>query len=276
MTADRNTDTDRVAAVALHPFKTELCSVPDGMPVATGDMVIIQDEDGEDLGRVDVFRDSDEPRSRVLRAATPADVERRREMDERTPRALALFARLRDEHHLRMRVVGAHWRLDARKVCFYFASEDRLDFRVLHKAISSTLGARVAIKQVGVRDHARIQGGLGACGREVCCKSFIRELRPIALRMARQQNLFVEPSKISGLCGKLLCCLAFEVDVYQQWLREMPMLGTPVITQRGPATVAALDVIKRRVQLRYPDGAEENVALEELNRETTSHTAERD
>jgi cell fate regulator YaaT (PSP1 superfamily) len=268
-------DDDRVALVELHTFKTEYCDLAAGVQVQPGDAVIIQDEDGEDLGHVVAFRDSDEPRSRILRPATAEDVARRGAMDARTPEALRLFTRLRDEHRLRMRVVGAHWRLDGRKVCFYFASEDRLDFRALHKAVSTALGARVAIKQVGVRDHARMLGGLGACGREVCCKSFIRELRPIALRMARQQNLFVEPAKISGLCGKLLCCLAFEVDVYQQWLREMPMVGTRLVTGRGVAAVSGLDVIRRRVNLHYDDGTDESVALEEIGGETTSQAAGR-
>jgi cell fate regulator YaaT (PSP1 superfamily) len=253
--------------VELHPFKTEPCEVPPGLQVETGSLVVIQEEEGEDLGRVTGPSDSDEARSRVLRTATGDDIARRRDLDEKTPPALALFDRLKAEAHLNMRVVGAHWRLDRRKVCFYFASEERLDFRALHKAISTALNARVAIKQVGVRDHARVLGGLGPCGREVCCKSFIHELRPIALRMARQQNLFVEPAKISGLCGKLLCCLGFEDQVYQQWLREMPLLGTRIVTERGLAVVTGLDVVKRRVSLRFDDGSEQSVALEEMGAE---------
>jgi cell fate regulator YaaT (PSP1 superfamily) len=257
---------EQVAMVELHPFKTEACSVPVGVDIAPGSVVVIQDEEGEDLGRVVAAVDTDEPRSRIIRVATADDIAHRSELDNSTPQALGLFCRLKDEFKLNMRVVGAHWRLDRKKICFYFASEERLDFRALHKAVSTALNARVAIKQIGVRDHARVLGGLGPCGREVCCKSFIRELRPIALRMARQQNLFVEPAKISGLCGKLLCCLSFEDRVYQQWLKEMPMLGTKIVTERGIAVVTGLDVIKRRVNLRHDDGVEESVALEEMGR----------
>jgi cell fate regulator YaaT (PSP1 superfamily) len=122
----------------------------------------------------------------------------------------------------------------------------------------------VSIKQIGVRDHARLLGGLGPCGRNLCCRSFVRELKPIALRMARQQNLFVEPSKISGVCGKLLCCLAFEDQSYQQWLRDMPSNGTVVKTGQGPAVVTGHDAVRRRVTVRHKDGTEESVALEEL------------
>jgi cell fate regulator YaaT (PSP1 superfamily) len=252
------------AFVELHAFKTEPCDVPDGLTLAVGDIVVIQDEEGEDLGRLIAFSDSDESRSTVLRRATDEDVAQRGRLDADQPRLLDLFARLRREFKLEMRVVGAHWRLDRKKVCFYFASEDRLDFRALHKAVSSALNVRVAIKQIGVRDHARVLGGLGACGRELCCRSFIRELRPIALRMARQQNLFVEPGKISGLCGKLLCCLAFEDHAYQQLLKEMPMVGSHIMTDRGPAEVTALDVLKRRVSLKLEDDTLVSVALEEL------------
>ncbi|MCX6843782.1 MAG: regulatory iron-sulfur-containing complex subunit RicT [candidate division WOR-3 bacterium] len=253
-----------VALVELHPFKSELCDIPAGLAVRPGDVVVIQDEDGEDVGKFVSYEDSDESRSVVLRKASEDDLKRRQELDEETDQALEAFCRLKEEHRLGMRVVGAHWRLDRKKICFYFASEERFDFRALHKAVSAVLDSRVAIKQIGVRDHARLLGGLGPCGRDLCCRSFVRELKPIALRMARQQNLFVEPSKISGLCGKLLCCLAFEDQSYQQWLRETPSDGSTVKTERGPAVVTGHDAIKRRVAVRYEDGTEQSVALEDL------------
>jgi cell fate regulator YaaT (PSP1 superfamily) len=253
-----------VGLVELHPFRSEFCDIPDGLGVRPGDWVVIRDEEGEDLGHLVALSDADDSRSTVLRKATEEDAGRARQLDAETGRLLETFNRLKDQFHLTMRVVGAHWRLDRKKVCFYFASEERLDFRALHKAVSAALNLRVAIKQVGVRDHARVLGGLGPCGREVCCKTFVRELKPIALRMARQQNLFVEPAKISGLCGKLLCCLAFEDQAYQQWLKEMPSLGALVATPRGQGIVEGLDVLKRRVLVKYPDGAQQLVALEEL------------
>ncbi len=253
-----------VVLVEVHPFKSEVCDIPAGLAVHPGDVVVVQDDDGEDVGRVVSYEDSDESRSVILREANEEDLKRREQLDGETGKALETFCRLRDEYGLGMRVVGAHWRLDRRKICFFFASEERFDFRALHKAISTALDSRVSIKQIGVRDHARLLGGLGPCGRNLCCRSFVRELKPIALRMARQQNLFVEPSKISGLCGKLLCCLAFEDQSYQQWLRDMPSNGTTVKTERGPATVVTHDAIKRRVTVRYEDGSEQSVALEEL------------
>ena len=253
-----------VALVELHAFKSELCELPAGLAVRPGDVVVIRDDDGEDVGQLVSLEDSDEGRSTVLRKASADDLRRRQELDAETEKALAVFCRLKDEFKFGMQVVGAHWRLDRKRICFYFASEERLDFRALHKAVSAALASRVAIKQVGVRDHARVLGGLGPCGRELCCRSFVRELKPIALRMARQQNLFVEPAKISGLCGKLLCCLAFEDQSYQEWLREMPSVGSEVRTGQGPGVVVAHDATRRRMTVRYADGAERSVALEDL------------
>ncbi len=253
-----------IVLVEMHPFKSELCDIPAGLAVRPGDAVVIQDEDGEDAGRVIAYDDSDESRSVVLREATADDLRRRQELDDDTGKALDVFCRLKEEYGLGMRVVGAHWRLDRKKICFFFASEERFDFRALHKAVSIALDSRVSIKQIGVRDHARLLGGLGPCGRDLCCRSFVRELKPIALRMARQQNLFVEPAKISGLCGKLLCCLAFEDESYQQWLKEMPSDGATVDAERGPAVVIGHDAVRRRVTVRYEDGTEQSVALEEL------------
>ncbi|MEO0079297.1 MAG: regulatory iron-sulfur-containing complex subunit RicT [candidate division WOR-3 bacterium] len=260
--------------VELHPFKSELCSIPEGLQVELGEMVVIRDEEGEDLGRLVAFQrpesesePSDWSESVVVRKATEEDLRKWAELEEKASRARALFLRLKEEFRLEMKVVGAHWRLDRRKVCFYFVSEERLDFRALHKAVASALNVRVAIKQIGVRDYARVLGGLGQCGRELCCSLFLRELRPITLRMARQQNLFVEPAKISGLCGKLLCCLSHEAETYQQLIAEMPRPGTRVLTARGAGVVTGVDVLTRRVQVRFDDETELVVALEDLSRE---------
>ncbi len=254
----------RTVMVELHPFKSEVCDIPPSVDAGPGDPVIIRDDEGEDLGRLVGFLHDEEGRGVVVRRANDEDLEKRRELDAKTKRVVELFRRLKDEFGLRMKVVDAHWRWDRRKVCFYFISEERLDFRALHKVISSALNVRVAIKQIGVRDHARMIGGLGPCGRELCCKGFMTELRPIALRMARQQNLFVEPSKISGLCGKLLCCLSFEEESYRRALAEMPRIGSTVKTPRGRGEVKGIDVLLRKVTVKYEDSVEQAVALEEI------------
>ncbi len=262
---------DQTVAVQLHPFKTEVCVIAQGLEVETGERVIIRDEEGEDMGVVLGPAETDEGKGIVLRRATPEDEAVEQELVEKTRRVLDLFRRQKDEFGLDMKVVDAHWRWDRKKVCFYFISEQRLDFRALHKVISSALNIRVAIKQIGVRDHARMLGGLGLCGRQFCCAGFMTELRPIALRMARQQNLFVEPAKISGVCGKLLCCLSFEEENYRQSLAEMPRIGSRVQSARGGGKVVGMDVLRRRVHVRYDDDFEQVLGIKELKFEVEAN-----
>jgi len=257
---------EQSVVVELHPFKSEVCVLAKGVRLVVGDRVIVRDEEGEDIGRVVAVVEADDGKGIVLRKATEQDVAGLEELSEKTTRVLELFRRQAREFDLPMKVVDAHWRWDRKKICFYFVTEQRLDFRALHKVISSALNIRVAIKQVGIRDHARIAGGIGPCGREICCRRFMTEMKPIGLRMARVQNLFVEPAKISGLCGKLLCCLSFEEDDYRRGLAEMPRPGTRVETARGSGCVVSIEVLSRRVKVKYDDTAEQTVSLDELRR----------
>jgi cell fate regulator YaaT (PSP1 superfamily) len=211
--------------LGLHHFRHEAAMAETGLGLVVGDWVVFRDQTGDDIGRV-LGSANDEVRSanartsdfglrtsdcpRVVRKALEADLRRRSENEVRAQEALQTFRGMVEQSRLPMRPIDAYLRLDAREICFYFVSEERLNFRALHKAISSVLGLRVAIRQVGVRDYSRVLGGIGPCGRVSCCAGFLRDLKPITLRMARQQSLFVEPSKISGICGKLLCCLGFE------------------------------------------------------------------
>lgn len=253
-----------VVRVELHAFKSEACLVARDLEIEPDDLVIVHDDEGDDLGRVIGRIDGEDASGIVLRRATEEDRAIREELDKKTKRVLDLFLRQKDEFGLKMKVVDAHWRWDRRKICFYFIADQRLDFRGLHKVISSALNIRVAIKQIGVRDHARMIGGIGICGREVCCRAYMTELSPIALRMARLQSLFVEPAKISGLCGKLLCCLKFEEETYRQTLAEMPRVGSQVRTERGVGEVSGVDVPTRHVTVRFEDDIERVVALEDI------------
>jgi cell fate regulator YaaT (PSP1 superfamily) len=196
--------------VILHPFRTELTFAPRELGLATGDWVVFRNILGEDLGRIIGRSEVDVSQTAVIRRAVAADLRQREENTKKAEEALATFRQLVRQFRLPMKPVGVHLRFDRREIWFYFISDERLNFRALHKAVSSALNTRVSIRQVGVRDYARVLGGIGPCGRVLCCHGFLTELKPITLRMARQQSLFVEPAKISGLCGKLLCCLGFE------------------------------------------------------------------
>ncbi|MGB9741598.1 MAG: PSP1 domain-containing protein [candidate division WOR-3 bacterium] len=256
----------RQVLVQFNLFKTNWCTVPAESGYQPGDAVIVADEEGEDLGEiVAVAAGALHPtEGTVVRYATAEDLRLKSELANKAKQALELFRRLRAEYNLPMQVVGAHWRLDRKKVCFYFIADEKLNFRPLHKAIASALNTRVAIKQIGVRDHTRLIGGLGICGRVVCCKQFLKELKPITLRMARQQHLFVEPNKISGLCGKLLCCLGYEEEVYQHLIAMCPQVGARVMVGGSEGTVIEVNALTRRLKVRFGDGSEQTVALEDI------------
>lgn len=256
--------------VELHPFDSRVCMIPPEFILKTGDLVVVQDNEGEEVGRYLAAADAEETDSRVVRLATERDRHLRVELDRRAREGYRVFGRLASEMRWNAKIIHVHWCFDRHRVLLYFVSEERRDFRPLQRAVASALNVKVVLRQVGVRDYARMLGGVGACGREVCCRMFLRELRGVSLRMARQQGLFVEPAKISGLCGKLQCCLGYEYATYRQLIMEMPRIGTRVVTDRGTGIVTSVDVLTRRVRVRYGDETELSVAVEDLKRVESS------
>lgn len=252
-----------VLLIAVHPFRSETAQAGPELALKTGDWVVIRDTSGEDIGRVMAHVETETVAATVLRRASEEDLKLRDELVAKAESGLGVFRQLVLQFRLPMKVVDAHLRFDRREISFYFVSDERLNFRALHKAISSALNVRVVIRQVGVRDYSRVSGGVGVCGRMLCCASFLNELKPVTLRMARQQNLFVEPTKISGVCGKLLCCLRFEDDEYRKAMEEFPRIGAIVQTAKGKGKVMAIDIFGRRVTVHLNEG-EVSVGLEEL------------
>lgn len=160
--------------------------------------------------------DLSQPLRPVLRVATPQDLEQIEENRRKEAEALRICAEKIAEHKLDMDLVGADWTLDRAKLIFYFTAEGRVDFRQLLRDLSSTFKARIELRQIGVRDEAKMLGGVGTCGRMLCCCTFLDEFQPVSIRMAKRQDLSLNPSKISGLCGRLMCCLRFESEQYPE------------------------------------------------------------
>lgn len=183
-----------------------------GLELEPGDMVVLRFKGCEDIGVVKSRSDDAQPKAIAIRKVNADDIRMLEETKPWEAQAIEKFKNLVKEYSLPMRVVDVHAWADRQKIAFYFLSEHRLDFRKLHKETSLLLDCRVVIKQIGIRDHARLVGGLGHCGRPLCCTAFLSELKPISLRSARRQNLYVNPEKISGMCGRLLCCLRYEED----------------------------------------------------------------
>ena len=225
-----------------------------------GDAVIVETVRGMEYGEVvtGVKEVSDElitpPLKMVLRIATAEDAQHHAENVAKEKDALAICQKKVDEHKIQMKLVGCEYTFDNSKILFYFTSDKRVDFRVLVKDLAGVFRTRIELRQIGVRDEAKMMGGLGICGRKVCCSAFLGDFQPVSIKMAKEQNLSLNPNKISGVCGRLMCCLKYEEDHYEATRKQMPKVGKEVITPDGNGTVIELNILKEMVRVRLPKG----------------------
>lgn len=225
-----------------------------------GDAVIVETVRGLEYGEVvtGVKEVSDDaitpPLKKVIRIATAEDAQHNAENRAREKDAIAICQKKIAEHKLPMKLVGCEYTFDNSKILFYFTSDKRVDFRVLVKDLASQFHTRIELRQIGVRDEAKMMGGLGMCGRPVCCASFLGDFQPVSIKMAKEQNLSLNPTKISGVCGRLMCCLKYEEDHYEGTRKRMPRVGRDVMTPDGVGTVVDLNILKETVRVRIPKG----------------------
>jgi len=255
----------RIGLVDIHPFKQEWCSLPETNEFGIGDNVIVRDIEGEELGKIKYLADGDDAKIFIVRKATQNDIDLAEQLKQEAKSSFELFCKMLVEFDLTIKPIDAHCRFDQSKTCFYIYSEMHQDFRIFHRAVASALRRRVAIKNVGMREYARFLGGLGPCGNELCCRVFLAETKPIHLRMARQQNLFVEPNKISGHCGKLCCCLRYEEEIYEEALTAFPRIGATVETKQGKGKVLGIDIFNRKVLVKIDPDLELYCPLDEIS-----------
>ncbi|MBQ4074665.1 MAG: stage 0 sporulation family protein [Clostridia bacterium] len=233
---------------------------PGSLWPTAGDAVIVETVRGMEYGEVvtGVREVSDDlitpPLKPVIRIATPEDALHQQENQAKEKDALAICQKKVDEHKLQMKLVGCEYTFDNSKILFYFTSDKRVDFRVLVKDLASIFRTRIELRQIGVRDEAKMMGGLGLCGRTVCCAAFLGDFQPVSIKMAKEQNLSLNPTKISGVCGRLMCCLKYEEDHYEATRKRMPKVGKEVITPDGNGTVMDLNILKETVRVRIPKG----------------------
>ena len=225
-----------------------------------GDAVIVETVRGMEYGEVvtGVKEVSDElitpPLKNVIRIATAEDAQHHAENVAKEKDAMAICQKKVDEHKLQMKLVGCEYTFDNSKILFYFTSDKRVDFRVLVKDLAGVFRTRIELRQIGVRDEAKMMGGLGICGRQVCCAAFLGDFQPVSIKMAKEQNLSLNPNKISGVCGRLMCCLKYEEDHYEATRKQMPKVGKEVITPDGNGTVIELNILRETVRVRLPKG----------------------
>lgn len=231
-----------------------------------GDHVIVETARGVEFGRVvlgpkDVEEDEViHPLKEVLRVATPADEEREKQNREKEKEAFKICQKKIRDHGLDMKLIDAEYTFDNNKVLFYFTADGRVDFRELVKDLASVFKTRIELRQIGVRDETKILGGIGICGRVLCCHSHLSEFIPVSIKMAKEQNLSLNPGKISGVCGRLMCCLKHEEETYEELNRRLPNTGDYVTTDDGlRGEVASVNVLRQQVKVIVEIGDEKEI-----------------
>lgn len=235
-----------------------------------GEYVIVETSRGREVGQVvwpprevpdEAIADRLKP---VVRRATAWDMIERDQYQHREAEALALCKAKAAEHGLPMKVISAEYNHDGGRLVVSFTAEGRVDFRELVRDLAQVFHTRIEMKQIGVRDEAKIMDGIGKCGRRLCCASWLREFNPVTIKMAKQQSLPLSPGEISGVCGRLLCCLAYEVEVYKEARKELPKIGSVVQTPEGPGKVRKVHPLREVITVRLEDGALREFPVREL------------
>ena len=235
---------------------------PDGIRCEPGDHVIIDTARGAEFGMVAGgnhkihTREVVAPLRKVLRKANAQDERIIAENRAKEKKAYDVCMQKITEHDLDMQLVSAEYAFDGSKILFYFTADERVDFRDLVKNLASSFHTRIELRQIGVRDKAKMVGGLGICGRPFCCASFLDDFQPVSIKMAKTQNLSLNPTKISGTCGRLMCCLKYEQDAYEDLIRSSPKVESFVDTPEGRGTVVDVDLLRSRVKVRMEDSPE--------------------
>lgn len=232
---------------------------PGNLKLTTSDYVIVETVRGIEFGKVAISnREVDEedvvlPLKQVIRVADEKDKLTVQENKDQAQEAYDTCEKKIKEHKLDMNLVDVEYTFDRNKVVFYFTADGRVDFRSLVKDLASVFRTRIELRQIGVRDEAKMLGGIGPCGRMLCCSTFLGDFEPVSIKMAKDQNLSLNPAKISGLCGRLMCCLKYENDDYEEAKRELPDLGDRITTSLGEGKVVGLNMLERVVQIEFKE-----------------------
>ena len=234
-----------------------------GLNVKEGDYVIVEHDRGLDYGQIISPTESPvsdkaskEPPKKITRIVNESDLKQIEENRVRAKDAFNTCLKKIEEHKLKMKLVWCEYSFDRTKIIFYFTAEGRVDFRNLVKDLAKIFKARIELRQIGVRDEARLFGGFGPCGRELCCAKFLKDFEPVTIKMAKEEGLPLNPPKISGLCGRLMCCLSFEYETYKLLSKGLPREGERLHTPQGKGKVVSTNVFKRTATVELEDGTQ--------------------
>ena len=229
---------------------------PDGQIVPKGARAIVETARGIECGEVAMSNRqvADEeivkPLKKMIRVATPEDLAQVEHNREKEKRAFDICLKKIADHKLEMKLVDVEYTFDNNKILFYFTADGRVDFRELVKDLASVFRTRIELRQIGVRDEAKMLGGLGICGKPFCCATFLGDFQPVSIKMAKEQGLSLNPTKISGTCGRLMCCLKYEQEAYEDLLRITPKTGASVLTKEGRGTVTEVNLLTGMLKVR--------------------------
>ncbi len=230
---------------------------PKGIKVQKGDKVIVETSQGEEYAEVLIpnrYVDDEKivaPLKKVLRMATSKDIKRHEECKRIEKEAFKVCEQKIKEHKLNMILTEVECKFDNSKILFYFTADGRVDFRELVRDLAAIYKTRIELRQIGVRDEVKRIGGNGVCGRELCCCTFLSDFEAVSIKMAKEQNISLNPSKISGNCGRLMCCLKYENDVYEDKLKHLPNVGAIVKTEDGVGEVDNIEILREKLRIKF-------------------------
>lgn len=235
---------------------------PENLEIQAEDKVIVETAMGDELGEVVIAKRElpeekiTNPLKKVIRIATSQDLKNLEMYRAKEPEALKICEEKIKKHNLDMKLTGVEYKFDGSKILFYFTADGRIDFRELVKELASIFKTRIELRQIGVRDEVKRIGGNGVCGRELCCCSFLGNFETVSIKMAKEQNIALNPSKISGNCGRLMCCLKYEQEAYEDKLKHLPRVGAIVKTEEGEGVVDNVEILKEQIKVKFKDGDE--------------------
>lgn len=267
---------------------------PDKLNIEKGQKVIVETSQGQEIGDVTTgVREIEEssltaPLKKVIRVATPKDIQIDEANREKEKEAFKIAQEKIKKYKLDMNLTEVEYKFDNSKIIFFFTADGRIDFRELVKDLAAVFRTRIELRQIGVRDEVKKIGGNGVCGRELCCCSFLDNFEAVSIKMAKEQNVSLNPSKISGNCGRLMCCLKYEQNVYEDKLKRLPKIGAIVKTEDGEGTVDSIQTLREIIRVKFRDGEDtfykrypasevkiiKNIEREEIDPEEKEHAKE--
>ncbi len=249
--------------------KTEALEAGD-LPLSHGEAVIVESDKGLVMGKVlssphdREIQPMEKPPKKVLRKATSEDLEQFQKNQQLEKEAFQFCLEKVKEKNLQMKLVKTEVLFDRSKILFYFTAEKRVDFRELVKDLAAQFKMRIEMRQIGVRDEAKMICGLGSCGRELCCSRFLNQFELVSVKMAKEQNIALNPTKISGICGRLMCCLAYEYPIYTDLKKDLPKVGKHIVTRSGKGKVIRQNVLNQTVTVQLEEGGEVTIHVSEI------------